>query len=1553
MSSSEKQIQNDKVVDALRRAREKIEYYQQRDNEQIAIIGMSGRFPGADSVNELWEMIKSGQTGFKDLSDDSLIDAGVSSDDFNQTNYVKKSASFISPDAFDAQFFGYSPREAEELDPQQRVFLECAWSAMEDASYSSENYDGRVGVYAGAALSNYMLKLYDAAKTDGSHNSLQFALSNLLGLIPTRTSYHLNLTGPSVGLQTSCSTSLVAVHKAIKALKCGDCDMALAGAAAISYAKPEGYLYQAEGVLSPNGNCRPFDDRGEGTIFGNGVGVVVLKRLSDAKKDNDHIYALICGSAINNDGANKVGLTAPSVHGQRAVIESALTDANIPVESIKMLEGHGTGTLLGDPIEVSALNQAFSHLADVPLANNSCLLSSVKSNVGHLDAAAGVTSLIKAALCLKHKILPATANFEKPNKNINFSDGPFYLSNESLPWESSEYPRRAGVSSFGMGGTNAHLVLEEYLLQEQDETQKTNGKDTFIFPLSAKTSTALSQQQTDLKEFLLSNRNIKLADLAYSLQQRQLMPHRAAFAANDLEGCIKALENNNEAIAKNCDNATDNQTIVTFMFTGQGAQSIGMAKNLYQSDKCFAESFDLCLSLLSADSPVKQLLLNKDYEESFLIHQTKHTQLVLFIFEYCLAKSLINIGVKPNYLLGHSIGEYVAACLAGVFNLKDAIKLVTARGQLMQRCEPGQMVSVMLSAKQAQRFINSNIEIAAINSNNSCVLSCGHAYMQELIASFEKRNVAFRILQTSHAFHSKMMEPILADFKQYFEDVELNAPSIPVASNLTGEWLTDLQAQSPDYWVQQLRSTVLFNECLISSLNKGSNILLELGPGAVLTRLSRQVIRENSKQAIAIQSVDLENKNIADPIYHIAAQLWQSGVKLDLAATNKSQAAKRVPLPTYPFERVVFHVPVKQQGSQEKTITQLNVTQNQPMVYVPSWQQVSGLQISSNKNNESKNSRLFIVLSNDEFYNKVSINLEGPSIHVKPDVNCSLENIAANNNSNSLNPYEQQHIDELFSVISSIADNYSEVILIHALFGQFTNELTHSSIKQDAVSNQLPTSFFSINNISKSIVKYSTKLELVFVAKEHFNIIGNENIDHETALTIGQVKVIKQEIPEVNACVIDITDTITVIDTSPFYNFLNSPIKDSNDYAIRNGKLWKLGINDYVVDLENCEEKINELFPEKVVPLADNSAIIVAGNIENSLASIYIEKYLNETNHNIILINHDTKLADTYDEPLKTLLNHKNLRYFSGSLADNHWLEKTFENIQIEYPNIKGVLFTSSMGDSAHCLINDVSSSHYEPLLDVKFFGLTNLQKIIAAHFTPDFFIVQSSMSSLMGGSGLSIYTACSLFIDAKLSQWNHQYNDTFYGVINWDAVNFYGIKFSEHQFMRHALSTDQVWEVTKWFIDKRVEPRLAISNLAYQTRISANLADNTDNLLSNDQVNPDLKIHPRPNISEPYAAPENSIEENVCEVMAGLLGLDKVGVNDNFFELGGHSLLAVQAITQIRKEYGVDVPMKALLTEKPTAGGIAMLIANAINQNISIKEIDVIDNLLANFENT
>ncbi|OQW92060.1 MAG: hypothetical protein BWK78_02785 [Thiotrichaceae bacterium IS1] len=886
-------------------------------DSDLAIIGMSGRFPGASDLETFWRNLRQGVESISFFSEAELLAAGADSAWLKQPNYVAAGGVLADIELFDATFFNFSPREAELTDPQHRLFLECAWEALEQAGYALPDNEKVIGVYAGVGMNSYLLDhLYPHRET---LDDFTLMIGNDKDFLPTRVSYKLNLRGPSVNVQTACSTSLVAVHLAGQSLLNGECDIALAGGVSIHLPQQAGYLYQEGMINSPDGHCRAFEANAKGTVGGNAVGIVVLKRLEEALAAGDPIYAVIKSSAINNDGAVKIGYTAPSMEGQAAVIAEAQSLAGIAAETITYIEAHGTGTELGDPIEIAALTKAFRATTD---QTGFCAIGSLKTNIGHTNTAAGVAGLIKTVLALTHRQLPPSLHFVQPNPQIEFANSPFYVNHTLADWHSYGTPRRAGVSSFGIGGTNAHVILEEAPAREPSGT----SRPWQLLVLSAKTLSALETSTAKLAQHLAQHPELNLADVAYTLHcGRQPFNHRRMVVVPNRQEAITALRHLESPRVVTGYQQFEQRPVV-FMFSGQGAQYLQMAAELYQLEPLFREQVDFCAEYLQPELKLdlRQILYpNQDLpskEATWQLNQTAFTQTALFVVEYALAKLWLSWGVHPEALIGHSIGEYVAACLAEVWSLEDALSLVAVRGQMMQALPRGAMLAVSRSEAEITPLLAQGLALAAVNGPTRGVVSGEIDAVTALQTQLSQQGIECRLLQTSHAFHSAMMTPILATFTERVKQIPLQAPQIPFVSNVTGTWITDAEATNPNYWATHLRQTVRFAEGLQTLFADETRILLEVGPGRTLTTLAKQHPDKTATHLI-LSSLRPPQENQSEMAFllNTLGQLWLVGGAVDWSGFYAQERRYRLPLPTYPFERQRYWIEAPSTSSVKRT----------------------------------------------------------------------------------------------------------------------------------------------------------------------------------------------------------------------------------------------------------------------------------------------------------------------------------------------------------------------------------------------------------------------------------------------------------------------------------------------------------------------------------------------------------------------------------------------------------------------------------------------------------
>ncbi|AXI48809.1 polyketide synthase [Sulfitobacter sp. SK012] len=875
----------------------------------IAIVGMSVNVPGAQSVETYWENLRDGVESIRRLDDAALLAAGESLEKMRRKNYVPAAAVLDGFEEFDADFFGFSPKDAAILDPQHRKFLEVAWEAMEQAGHPPETIPGPVGVYAGCGMGSYFY-FNICSNPDLVDDVGMFLLrhtGNDKDFLSTRVSHVFDLKGPSINLQTACSTSLVAIHYACQALHAGEVDMALAGGVTIELPQGRGYEFKENEILSPDGHCHAFDHRAQGTVFGSGAGAVALRRLDDAIADGDHIWAVIKGSAVNNDGAAKAGYLAPSVDGQSAAIVKALDAAGVAAQSIGYVECHGTGTYLGDPIEVAALTEAYRQSTQ---AEDFCRIGSVKTNIGHLDTAAGVAGLVKAALALHHEAMPPSLGFEKPNPAIGFEGSPFSVNASLTPWPRGDASRRAAINALGVGGTNAHTILQEAPVRAASEES-----DFPFHPMvvSARSKAALEANTAALAAHLRAHPEQPMADLAHTLKNgRRGFEKRRIVVAETHEEAAAALETGDTRRVFTHDHLGEGAQVV-FMFPGGGAQYPDMARDLYETEPAFAEAMDQGLAHLQAqlDYDIRALWLPEPEARAAATEKLKKPSVqlpLIAIVEYALAQLWISWGVKPSAMVGHSMGENVAACLAGVMSFENLIDLVLLRGQLFDSVAPGGMLSVSLSRADLEGYLSEDLDIASVNGPQLTAVSGPDAALAALQERLSADDVDWQRIAIDIAAHSRMLEPILAEYRAFLATLDLQAPQMPFVSNRSGQMITSAQATDPDYWVGQLRNTVNFADCIDTLAAGPKRVFLEVGPGKALSSLAPMCAAVVPGQVLA--SLRHSDQDVADDAYFIGVigRLWACGVEADWDQLWGEARRNRVLLPTYQFQRSPYFI---------------------------------------------------------------------------------------------------------------------------------------------------------------------------------------------------------------------------------------------------------------------------------------------------------------------------------------------------------------------------------------------------------------------------------------------------------------------------------------------------------------------------------------------------------------------------------------------------------------------------------------------------------------------
>ncbi len=1446
---------------------------------EIAVIGISGRFPGSNSVEDFWQ---------------NLLDGKELTSIFSQKEGGKIEAGSILKDIekFDASFFGFNPREAEVLDPQHRLFLESAWEALEIAGYDSQREKRPIGVFAGVGLSTYwMNNIYVHPKKFDGRDGLQNVISFDKDYVPTLVSYKLNLTGPSFSVGTACSSSLVAVHLACQSLLAGECDLALAAGVAVKAPQNETTLCPGE-IVSPEGKCRAFDANAKGIVGGNGLGVVTLKRLEDAIADRDCIYAVIKGSAMNNDGAMKVGYTAPSETGQVKVLKAAQMIAEVDPETITYIEAHGTGTALGDPIEVAAMTEAFRSSTQ---KQGYCAIGSVKTNVGHLDAAAGITGFIKAVLAVKSGFLPPSLHFEQPNPQIDFENSPFYVNTELKEWRPENMPRRAGVNSFGIGGTNVHVILEE-----APELQKnTKSRSHQLLLLSAKTDKALEVATNNLGDYLNQHSDINLADVAYTLQVgRKQFQHRRMMVVENLSDAVTVL--NSQEGQKILTQAVKNSNRpLIFMFTGQGSQYVNMGRDLYENETIFRDTCDQCFEILKSHLKVnlKDIIYpdSEDIETATeQLQQTALTQPALFVIEYALAKLWMSWGIIPQGMIGHSIGEYVAACLADVFTLEDALMLVANRGKLMQELPPGAMLSVNLSSEEIVQFLDGNLSLAAINGPKLCVISGDFASIEELEIKLKKALIAYRRLHTSHAFHSPMMEPIVKPFTELVKTVSLKAPSIPFISNVTGNWIQEVEAIAPIYWARHLCQAVQFYPGINQLLESSSSIFLEVGPGRTLTTLTKQV----DPQQTVLSSFRHPKDKQSDIgfILQSLGQLWLGGIDIDWDNFYQQEERHRLPLPTYPFERQKYWIEPSQASS---SVTNIRKSDIKDWFYLPSWKRSKTPDLDFKQSNNC----WLIFVDNCGLGKAIIQRLENEDNQDIIQVEIGEEFKELNEHHYVINPNVKEHYQK---VVERLFDTEKNPIIAHLWTVNSVNSFEESQI----------IGYQSIIHLTQAIGhrNLANALCLNIVSSQLQQVTGEETICPEKATLLGPVKVISQEYLNITSRSIDVVLSNNKLEQTLIENLiaeLTAPLQDSI-IAYRGNYRW---IEHY--------EKLPLEKRENPTRLRQEGVYLITGGTGG--IGLVLAEYLAKTvQAKLVLLSRSANSNN-----LEKIQNLEQLGaevlILQADVSNEEEMQKAFNKIYQKFGMLNGIVHAAGLlGKGA---IQEQTSELSEPVFAAKVKGTLVLEKI-CKNIPLDFLYLWSSISSIIGGFGQVDYAASNAFLD-KNAMGKTPY---FKLAINWDIWQNTGMasnhvlldkfKNNSQEQLKNALNHHTGIEafsrlenenISQAIVTPRDLSEMLISHQSLKRNKIETTTENQNNLS-------EKTVYSRPNLSTNYVAPSKETEKMIAEIWQDILGVEKVGIYDNFFELGGHSLLATQTASRLQESLKIELTVSELLQHQTIA---------------------------------
>jgi acyl transferase domain-containing protein len=1522
-----------------------------QSGNEIAVIGMAGRFPGAQNVAELWRNLIGGVESVTDFSDEQLRAAGVDSVLLDHPQLVRKGAILSGIDLFDASFFGLTPREAELTDPQHRLFLECAWETLEDAACDPETFPGLIGVFAGSGFSRYLLNnLATNPELLQLMGDLQIAIGNERDSLSSKVSYKLDLRGPSLAVQTFCSTSLVAVHIACQSLLNFECDVALAGGVAIDLPQEKGYFYTPGGVLSPDGRCRTFDAQAQGSIMGNGVASVALKRMDDAMTDGDCVRAVIKGSAINNDGARKVGYSAPGLDGQAAVIVEALGNAGVDPSTVTCIEAHGTATPLGDSVELAALMKAFKPARK----KGFCALGSAKPNIGHLDRAAGVTGLIKAVLSLEARLLPPSLHFERSSPEIQLDDSPFYVNSRLAEWQSDDGPLRAGVSAFGIGGTNAHVILEE----APASPPSSPSRPWQLLVISAKTEGALAGATARLSDHLRRNLGLPLADVAHTLKiGRTAFNHRRILVAANTAGAADALARLDPRVVLTGCQERRNRPVL-FLLPGVGDHYPDMGRGLYESEPLFRKTVDHCCEILRPElgldlrevlyparpaSPggngpepgidLRRMLRRESKSAdpaADRLDQTWLAQPAVFVVEHALARLWMAWGIAPQGMLGYSLGEYVAACLAGVFSLEDALRLVARRARLIQELPAGGMLGVSLSETALEPYITHEISLAAVNGPFFSVLAGPLGAIEDLERRLSGEQIAFRRLPATHAFHSSMLEPVAASLGRLVAQLRLQPPCLPYVSNVTGDWIRPEQATDPQYWIRHLCAPVRFGDGLRRLASEHPDrILLEVGPGQSLGSIARQQ-GETGGDPLMLPSLRALYERREDLPYLLLTlgKLWLAGARPDWKSFYRGEARRRLPLPTYAFERKRYWVEPGTAGPLTAPPAKGKKADLAEWFYLPAWKP-SLLPVEEPS---SEGDLGWIAFVDDgSLCRRVLERLRSGERVIAVRAGGSFERIAP----------DEYVIDPLE------AGDYDRLLGALLASGGLPRKISHlwsaaplSARDEERFDRAQASGFFSLLFLAQALGRRNVidSLRLCVVSSGAVQVSGTEVLHPERGTLAGPCRVIPQELLNVTCRAIDVElpESGSWREERLAERLAIELSQERSDLTVayRREERWVQALDP--VRLEGA--------PGRKPRVREEGVYLITGGL-GGVGLILAQHLARKFRAKLALIGRSglpprerwpALLAsppegDPQARRIRKILDLEEsgaeILVLAADVADEAQMRAAVAHVHERFGALHGVVHAAGIADErAFRTLEETSPAECAGQFRPKVAGVQVLERVLRDQ-EPDFVLLFSSLSAVLGGLGFAAYAAANAFMDLFAQRCERDSR------VPWISVDWDSWPSHEEQYAvlggtvaEFTMTREEGAEAFERVLSGAVGSRIVHSTGDLQARIDqwVKLEASRESVRRGSG-----RLDRRPELTTRYAPPASGVERVVAELWKSLLGIEPVGIHDNFFELGGHSLLATQLFSQIRKAFLVDLPLRAVF-EAPTVSELASLIAES-----------------------
>ena len=1495
-----------------------------RGSDFIAVVGLAGRFPSAADVDAFWTNLQHGVEGIRQFSDDELRAAGTDERWLAAPDFVKARGFLEGVELFDAAFFGFTPKEAALMDPQQRLFLECAYEALERAGYNPRAA-GAVGVFAGSSMNTYLPYAFAQGALADLGGAVDVLLNSDKDHLATRVSYELNLKGPGVSVQTACSTSLVAVHLACRSLLDGECDMALAGGVSVTVPTVGGYQYVEGNILSPDGHCRPFDEAARGTVGGSGVGIVVLKRLDEAIADGDRIRAVIRGTAINNDGSAKVGYTAPSVAGQAEAIAAAHAAAGVDPDTIGYVEAHGTGTTLGDPIEMQALSQVF---AEKSARKQYCAIGAVKSNIGHLDAAAGVTGLIKTVLAVEHAELPPTLNFQTPNPRIDFAGSPFFVNRERRPWVTQNgQPRRAGVSSFGLGGTNAHAVLE----QAPPPQPSAPGRPWQPLLLSARTDDALEAQAARLAAYLRGNPEVNLADVAFTLQDgRENFDRRRVVIGSSAAAAATALEGGDRA--RSWKQKTSRRPSVVFMFPGQGTQYVGMARECYDTEPAFRATVDDCAALLRADLQldIRDVLWPADAAAERAAVETlcrsQITQAALFVVEYALARLLMSWGIEPSAMVGHSIGEYVAAAVAGALKIEDALRLVALRGRLMDQAVPGCMVAVPLAADRVQTMLSGELWLSAINAPDMCVVAGTPASVEAFEARLESEGLDSRRLQTSGAFHSALMAHVAGPLDAAAMAIRPGPAKIPYVSNVTGGWITSGDLDDPGYWGRHVTNPVKFADGVATLLEKGADLFVEVGPGLVLSTFVRQIAATRGAAEVATLPTVRHAKDEGSDVERLTAtigRLWLHGAEPQWRAWRGEGRRQRVELPTYPFERKRHWIERSAQAAGARAAaggSRHGINKSADMAAwfsTPSWKST----VSPLHHPTPAALSTWLVFADETDLSAAviaSLRARGAT-PIVATAGTAFE--AGTDDRFTIDPASAKDVEKLWQTLT--AGGRIPQGIVH-LWGA-----SAAADRDDIGACARDRAFYSVLHLAQALgAGAASPVRLAVVTSGAERVTGAERLRPLHAAVRGLARVIPQEFEHVVTATIDVEADAPAEDAIAEHLIaeVEQGLADAA-VAYRGGTRWTQSYDPMPIAAPARER----------LPIRQGGVYLITGGL-GRVGLDFAEHFAAVGKAHVFLTRRSAfpqreswdawvESHDAQDATSRVIAALRRIEVHGGAAtvlsadaSDEAQMRGVIETIERTHGALNGVIHAAGiLSGGALGPLSAFDRAACERQFAAKMDGLQLLDRLLDGRRL-DFRLLMSSLSAVMGGIGYGIYASGNAFLDAFAASRARGSADRWLAV-NWDGWRHgddTGAALSAAE--RFSMTSAEGVEALDRVLSLRGVTQVVVSTGDLRARLAEWLSRGTPAAADRTAVQ---AVDDRPELDEAYVAARNDIEETIAGIWSDLFGIARIGVHDNFFALGGHSLLATRLASRVRQAFQVSLGLDALFAA-PTVAGLA-----------------------------